>query len=172
MANAQIKLRHRTARPKTRDAAAPTREEFRARLKAPANVGEIPGDTLDPDIFDNWEDAADLAKHYKSVPVEPLGHRDIAGSRRRARVRRRTSVRSNGPKPHKKPTTPRTTYHGIKGTPFGNGDARSPPGPATSAHLPVPSALRAQQKPGNEGFAFYAEAKPFLTEVSAGKIAR
>ena len=101
-------LTSKSTKPRTQTSAPLTRAEFRARLAARMKHGEVPGETLDPNIFDSWEEAEDLVKHYKAAPVEPLGHRDIAGSRRRAKVRRRTVVRTSRARVHAAARKPKT----------------------------------------------------------------
>ena len=83
-------------RPVERKTTALSRAEFKARLKAHLAKGEGPDETLDPDIFDDWEDAADLLKHFKTAPAQNVTRTHLAGTRRRAKPRARTTVKTSG----------------------------------------------------------------------------
>ncbi|MGH1490233.1 MAG: hypothetical protein ACRBK7_12710 [Acidimicrobiales bacterium] len=86
--------------------------EFKTRLKASAERGDIPKDAADPELFESWEDAENLVKYYKSARIEPLGHRDVAGRRRVARANPATrSSASKAPRRSKRtsPTTARSS---------------------------------------------------------------
>lgn len=83
-------------RPAERKTAALARTEFKARLKARMIKGEGPDEVLDPEIFEDWDDAADLLKHFKTAPVHNVKRSDLAGTRKRAKPRARTTVRARG----------------------------------------------------------------------------
>jgi len=87
-------------RPRTRvrhrKTSAVTRTEFKARLKARRARGDGPDEALDPEVFDDWEDAADLLKHYRSAEIQTLSRASLAGTRARARPRPRTTVKTSG----------------------------------------------------------------------------
>jgi len=87
------KSRTRAPAPKTK---ALSRAEFKARLKARRVKGEGPEQALDPDLFDDWEDAADFMKHYKTAHVQVLTHTSLAGTRKRAKPRARSSIKTTG----------------------------------------------------------------------------
>jgi hypothetical protein len=99
-------------------AAPKSKSEFEARLKRAASQGKIPEDATDPELFDDWADAADLLKHYNSAEVEPLGQRDVARSQRAAKTTKRTRAadKSAKAKPGVRTGTPKTRAAGKPAT--------------------------------------------------------
>jgi hypothetical protein len=108
MTRTPTRIRRAPVRTTARIATPVPRAEFEARLRAGRIEGRLPDDALDPGIYDDWDDAEDLMRHYVSAAVEPLGHRDIAGERRRAKARKKTTVRTNSAAAHDAARQPRT----------------------------------------------------------------
>lgn len=62
-----------------------SRMEFKIRLEARRSKGEGPEEALDPEIFEDWADAADFLKYFTTAHVDNVKTTHLAGTRKRAK---------------------------------------------------------------------------------------